>query len=263
MWPFRKKSPPTPSTTIKTLDAKIFESIICIPGNWVSWTDFILQVVKATQGEYIAAGNILMHVKNNRHYTVAFCERDERMRESFQVAGSVTRVSDSFLEEIGNHAYVIYISGKTGNLEDAEHIAFAAGAILKAGGIGVKIETTGKAFEKEKWNDYLKTFKQPDLYRMFVVDSIASSDDTVYSCGMQNLGYKDTIISGEEFQYSVRLISIFGFYQIVDKPTIKNMQTFQPDLQSPRFLISDETNQPNKSHDLFENPFGMWRLARL
>jgi hypothetical protein len=255
MWPFKKK-------TLQQHITKGFETIICIPGNWSEWDEFILAIVAATNGEYLAVGNVLMNAKKERHFTIEFCERDERMKQSFSYAGKVTRVTDNSLCNIGNHKHVIYISGSTGNLEEAEHIAFAADAILKAGGLGVKIETAGKAFEKDKWHSFLESFKEANLYEMFVLDSIINEDGSVYSCGMQNLGYKDTIVSGEEFQNAVDLIKIFGYYQIIDKPTIQNRQTFSTSIESPKYRITDELNQPNEGHEQFENPFGMWRLTK-
>jgi hypothetical protein len=116
MWPFKKK------ILQQDIIVKTFETVICIPGNWDSWDEFILTILAATNGEYLAAGNILMNVKKERHYTIEFCEQDERMKESFSYAGRVTALTDGFLDEIGNHKHVIYISGTTGNLEEAGHI---------------------------------------------------------------------------------------------------------------------------------------------
>jgi len=256
MWPFKKKTIPQDISPIT------FTSIICIPGIWKSWDEFILSIVESTNGEYLAVGNILMNAKKERHYIIEFCVHDERMQESFKYAGRVTRVTNNFLDQIANHKHVIYISSKTGTLKEAGNMAFAAEAILKAGGIGIKIETTGKAFEKDKWCSMLESFEESNLYEMFVIDSIVNEDGSVYSCGMQNLGFKDTITSGEEFQSAVDLIKIFGYYQIVDKPTILNRQTFSTTVDSPKYRISEEHNQPNKGHEQFENPFGMWRLER-
>ena len=160
MWPFKKKTLP------KNITPRTFETVICIPGTWNSRDEFILSIVAATNGEYLAAGNILMNAKKERHYTIEFCERDDKMKESFRYAGMVTRVSDNFLDEIGNHRHVIYISGPTGSLQEAGYIAFAAEAILKAGGLGIKIETAGKAFEKDKWSNLHET---PVLDRKSVV----------------------------------------------------------------------------------------------
>lgn len=256
MLPFKKK------ITQQEVSPITFTTVICIPGTWDSWQDFILSIVAATNGEYLAAGNILMNAKNNKHYTVEFCERDDKMKKSFEYAGKVTRVTDNFLDEIEDHKHVIYVSGQTGNLEDAGHIAFASEAILKTGGIGVKIETAGKAFEKDKWYSMLESFEESILYEMFVVDSIVDEKGSVYSCGMQNLGYKDTIVSDGEFQSAVDLIRIFGYYQIIDKPIIQNRQTFSTSIETPKYRITEEPNQPNKGHEQFQNPFGMWRLTK-
>lgn len=257
MWPFKKKQPQ------KEPESKLFETVLCIPGNWVDRDEFIRLIVSSSNGEYIAAGFILMHAKTKKHYTIDFCERDEKMRTSFQYAGMPTGITDAFLDEIGQHKHVIYISGPTGNLIDAEHIAFAGAAILNAGGIGIKIETAGKAFEKSQWLGVIKVFEPGYLYQMFVVDTIVTADGAVHSCGMANLGYKDTIVSGEEFQEAVALISLFGVYQLVDKPTIINGQTFSTSIESPTFRITDEPDQPYKEQELFRNPFGMWRLTKL
>jgi len=256
MWPFKKK------TFQQDINPKNFETVICIPGIWNDWDEFILSIVEATNGEYLAAGNVLMNIKKEKHFKIEFCERDEKMKTSFKYAGMVTGVTDNFLDKIENHKHVIYISGKTGNLEEAGYIAFAAESILKTGGLGVKIETAGKAFEKQLWCNLLEPFEESNLYQMFVLDSIVAKDSTVFSCGMQNLGFKDTIVSGEDFQQAVDLISIFGYYQILDKPLIQNKQTFSTDIESPKYRIIDEPNQPYKGTDLFENPFGMWRLTK-
>ena len=97
---------------------------------------------------------------------------------------------------------------------------------------------------------------------MLVLDSISDGNGTVYTCGMHNLGYKDTIVEGEDFQYAVELLSIFGYYQIMDKPEIRAGQTFGTSVDSPIFEIVEEKNQPYQGDELFENHYGMWRLKR-
>jgi hypothetical protein len=184
------------------------------------------------------------------------------MKTSFKYAGNTTGIKDEALDEIEKHNFVIYISGETGSFKEAENIALAGAAVLKGGGMGIKIDTTGKAFEKSKWLNLIKKFEEIDLYQMFVVDSIIDEEDSVWSCGMHNLGLRDTIISGEKFQTAVDLITIFGYYQILDKPTISAGEIFQPDLNYPQYFITNEPDQPYKGVELYENPFGMWRLTR-
>jgi hypothetical protein len=257
MWPFRKKSVESESEPVT------FNTIICIPGKWQTREELIIKIVAANDGKYIAAGNVMMNAEANYHCSFEICEREARMKDSFAIAGRVTRVSEEFLNEIDQHNLVVYISAPTGNLEELQKISSAANAILNAGGIGVKIETAGKAFDKEQWLLLTNEINQAKLYEMFVIESITQEDGTVFSCGMQNLGLKDTIVSDLEFQDAVDLIRIFGFYQIVDKPTILEGQTFRATIDDPIFRIVEDTNAPYKNEELLGNPFGMWRLSKV
>jgi len=254
MWPFKKK------TSVVNSPAK-FDSILCIPGHWKDDQEIKLALIEATNGEYMAAGGVMMNAKNKRHFTFEVCEQDERMKDSFAVAGMVTGVTEGFLEEIGKHHSVVYITAPTGSLQEAGHIAFAAEALLKAGGIGVKVETAGKAFEKEAWFSLTTNFQEHYTYEMFVIDSLVKEDGTIFSCGMQNLGLKDTIVSNLPFQEAVELIRTFGYYQVVDKPVILPNQTFTPTPGSPIYRITKEDNPPYESEALLGNPFGVWRLT--
>jgi hypothetical protein len=255
MWPFKKKA------IAHDKEPATFNSIICIPGPWKTREELILKIVEATDGEYIAAGGVLMNAKSQSHCSFKVCERDERMTASFAVAGMFTGLTADVLSEIGEHNLVVYLSAPTGNLKALELLSFAASAVLKAGGTGIKIETAGKAFEKELWLSAMNNFRESNLYDMFVVESLTDGHGTFFSCGMQNLGLKDTIVSGLPFQEAVDLIRIFSFYQIVDKPTILEGQTFTPTVGGTVFRITEETNSPYKDEELLGNPFGVWRLT--
>jgi hypothetical protein len=260
MWPFKKKSLVASKRVIN------FDSVLCIPGHWASVEQVKLAIVAATNGEFIAAGGVMMNAKKEQHVKFEVCEHDDRMKQSFAVAGRVTSVTEDFLSDIDKHNLVVYISALSGNFFKAEQIAFAGEAILKAGGIGIKVETAGKAFQKERWLSLTNDFQESHLYEMFVIDSILQKDGTVFSCGMQNLGLKDTIVSGVPFQQAADAINIFGYYQVVDKPVILPNQTFTPTPtpthDSPRYRITEEPNAPYQNEPLLGNPFGMWRLTK-
>lgn len=238
------------------------KTVLCIPGNWNDRSEVLTAIAEANKDEFIFAGTLMMNMKTKKGFELRIQEHDEHIMESFRIAGMVNRVDDVFIKEIGDHKQVIYLIGETGNVEDAKAIAEAGLAILKAGGIGVKVETTGIAFTKADWEGLLLDFEIGNLYEMFVLDSISDGNGTVYTCGMHNLGFKDAIVKGEAFQDAVNLLSIFGYYQIVDKPEIKIGQTFSTAVDAPIFEIAEELNQPYKGDQLFENPFGMWRLKR-
>jgi hypothetical protein len=261
------KKPKTMFNIFKKTEKQIIQTtkpktVLCIPGNWKNRTEIVTAIAENNLNEFIFAGMIMLNLKTNVGFELEICERDDRMKESFKFAGMVNRISEEFLNKVDKHSYVIYLSAETGDLESAKSIADTANAILKSGGIGIKVETTGKAFTSEHWTELLNDFEESNLYQMFVLDSISDGKGRTYSCGMHNLGLKDSIVYNEEFQESVDLISIFGYYQLIDKPEIKNNQTFSTDTEAPVFVISEEKNQPNKGDELFENPYGMWKLER-
>ncbi len=173
------------------------QTILCIPGKWRNESEIVTSIVGNNMGEYLFAGRILMHMKTKESFQVDICEYDKNMRESFQWSGSVNQILEEFLDEIAEHTLVIYLIAQTGTLQSAESIARAGNAILKAGGIGLKVETAGKAFMAEQWRNLVDNFEPADLYKMFVLDSLTDEDGTTFSCGMHNLGLRDTIISNE------------------------------------------------------------------
>jgi hypothetical protein len=238
------------------------KSLVCIPGIWKDRSELVLAIASNNSLEYLFAGNILLNIPTGKHFELEVCDRDEKMASSFKVAGLVNQVSDLFLEEIGKHNTVVYLIAEGGNMESAEALAKAGHAILKAGGIGIKVETAGKAFMKEQWANLLNDEFEASSYKMFVLDSITTKDGSVFSCGMHNLGLKDTIVSGEPTDQAISLISIFSYYQMIDNPTISPNQTFSESAGGTRYRITEEPDPPYKGHELFNNPFGMWRLRQ-
>lgn len=236
------------------------KSTLCIPGTWADRSQLLLTIANETQGKYLMAGNVLFNTENKQGFSIDVLEHDPMMYTAFSLAGRVTEYPLEELSKIADHKLVIYITADTGGLTEARHLADAAAMLLNIGGLGVKVETAGKAFEKEQWLEQLEDFEFHKLYPLFVLDSIVDNEGTVYSCGMHNLGLPDIILDGEEFQDAVKLIRIFNYYQIVDKPVIVANQTFSVAADAPVYRIIKEDSQPNAGDEFFENPFGMWRL---
>lgn len=257
IWPFKKK--------IKAIlpIVSAVETRLCIPGSWRSQEDIYQKVLSAGGGEYMAAGGYIINVPAKRHYKLELFERDDKLAGIFQVAGKPAGIGPDSLHSIENHKTVAYLTGATGDLDGAYLMACAASVMLKAGGLGVKVETAGKAFDSKQWQRSTKTYDEASLFELFVLNSVTMADGAVFSCGMHNLGLKDTIVSDEDFQTAYELISIFGFYQIFDKPVILPGQTFQRDAHSPVYRIGEELTQPYRGDPLSENNVVMWRLTRI
>lgn len=260
MWPFkRKKQEPQ----VEQLPATPANSIFSIPGNWAGFEEFHGELLTATGAAYMVVGDSMINGMDKRQYKLEFYDAEERMEQAFRVAGKSTAIEEQVLKEIAGHKAVIYLLGETGNLEDAALFAKAGLALLNAGGIAINVETAGKAFSKSAWQEVMAEVPDVDLYQLFVYDSIISDDGTVFSCGMHNLGYKDTVVSGEDSADAINLIRLFGYYQLADQPAIRHGQTFQPTAGSPHYQVTEEFNSPHEPGSIHHNPFGIWRLTKI
>ncbi|MEM8888473.1 MAG: hypothetical protein AAGD28_10875 [Bacteroidota bacterium] len=239
------------------------EIILCIPGPWNDRTEFLQAVVEQNTGTYIFAGQILLNLETQESFQVELYEADDRLLESFRHALRPDTATEENLQPIAQHKMVAYLIGPGGSFDTAKSMAHAAKALLAAGGLGVKVETAGTAFTPQQWQQMLENGNPVDLYAMYVIDAIGNSTDLLYSCGMHNLGLKDTIVRGLEFQAAYQVLSTFNYYLLLENPDIEENQTFSIAEDAPRFVIKDEVHQPNKGEELFENPFGMWSLNKV
>ena len=237
--------------------------VLCIPTTCQSNEELITEIVKNSQGEYLYAGMVLMHVKSSKHYMLEVTDHDPKMKEAFAVAGKPNQVSQDFLNTIEAHQTVVYISGKSGSFENAFAIAKAANAILKSGGLGVKVESSGKAFTKEQWLTASEEYDEVSLYDLFVVETIYDQNtELTYSCGMHNIGYKDVAVRNENFDTAYELIRMFNIFRFVDKPVLNEGETFSLSADSDRYVISELHPSPTEGQALFENQFGFWELVK-
>ena len=236
------------------------EIILCIPGQWKSRSEIVTSLALANMKEYIFAGMILLHLPTSTSFEVEVHDADPRLRQAFEVAGQ-DRLSESELSEIEQHTFVIYIIGKGGSQENAVAVMNAGHAFLKAGGIGIKIETSGKAFSNEQWTEIVNETDK-NFYNAFVV-LIKSDRYSIYSCGLHNLGLRDVEIdSSLNTDEAIELIQIFIFYLLVDKPTILSGQTFSVAKDAPVFTILEQKCVIYESDELCFNSYGMYYLEQ-
>lgn len=239
------------------------ESILCIPGEWKDREALLYAIVEASAGEYIMAGLVLMHTKTKTSFQILVEPKKELMRSTFQHSGLVNGVSEEFLEQIDAHEQIVYLIAETGSYVKAKAFALAGNIILKAGGIGIHVESAGKAFEKAQWSEMIDNYQEHYLYTMFVHDSIMDEEGNLFSCGMHHLGLKDTIVYGENKEHLQQTLHVWGVYQVVDKPHIKLGETFSVEMDAPIFRIKKKNHPPYEGHELLNNPFGMWALREL
>ncbi|HSI82432.1 MAG: hypothetical protein ACAI35_08585 [Candidatus Methylacidiphilales bacterium] len=232
-------------------------TVLCVPGKWKDNSELLTSIVKLSGG-YIFAGKILMHIESKTSFELEVCNPDSRMPRAFEAAGPHWRDTEE-MARIAGHTMVLYLVGPGGSPERADAFMKAGAALLYSGGLGVKVESTGIAFAPSDWIRMAedKIFREGTRHRAFVV--YGTGEDT-YSCGMHNLGMWDAIVESRHSDDPVELLRVFTRYIATEGPVFKAGHTFSVGEDAPRYRLSEEENQPCGDHEMFRNPFGMWRL---
>lgn len=237
------------------MSEKEMEIVLCVPGPWADRSELVESIAKDSDG-YIFAGMVLMHIETSQFFELEFDGTDERMLSAFTAAGPHWKNTPE-MEKISSHKSVCYLISKGGSIESAHAIMNAANALLKAGGFGVKVESTGLAHPPKDWQEQCESaylFKSHISYVVYI------TSENTYSCGMHNFGLPDAIVDSRESEKPSELLRVFTHYLLSESPEIKNGQTFSVDSDSPIYRIHAHPALDYGEHSLFNNPFGMWQL---
>ena len=238
--------------------SEIPKVVIGVPGVWPDRSDIVTAIAKHSGG-YLFAGMILMHIDTKWSCTLEIYGRDPEMRRAFEIAGG-GRIAESELKAIEQHTNTIYLIADGGSFENARNLMHAASALLKCGGIAVKIESTGVAHSATRWNELADDEVPLAVLNAFV--TYVGGDGEFYSCGMHNIGHRDAIVTADIAPNdAVNLLHQFLRYIAFEDPTIHDNETFSVDENAPRYRVCKSPCTMFPSDDLFHNPYGVWKLS--
>jgi len=231
--------------------------VIGIPGKWKNREEIVNAIAKDSGG-YIFAGMMLMNSTTGESFGLEIYEHDPNLQQAFQYA-SMGKMTEQELQAIGEHTFTLYVIGSGGSVDFAQKMMKVTQALLKTGGMGVKIETTGKAFTPEQWNAICGLEDMGRYYDAFVT-KLRMEDNVFYTCGMQNLGLKDAVVGAVDMNVASYTLDIFSIYQIMEQPEIKAGESFSASEETPEFRIFEEKDNRYPEDDAFYNREGLWVL---
>lgn len=249
----------SPASSVKapmSNDADLPDLVLCIPGPWKDRAELLKAIVERSKG-YLFAGRVLMHTETKFTCELVHEEADSRMPVAFAAAGPHWKTSPE-MTAIGEHRSVVYLVGKGGSQLNAEAMMLAARGLLLAGGLGVKVESSGISHSPRAWLEFTDNIHLFTAHQAFVL-YVTGSD--VYSCGMHNFGLRDAITSGVDRAEAVELLRVFTRYLFTESPTIRAGQTFGVEADAPVYRIGDDPGVQYDSGSLFRNTYGYWRLS--
>ncbi|SFS80796.1 DUF4261 domain-containing protein [Marininema halotolerans] len=230
--------------------------IIGIPGQWKDRSELIHNVVSKSDG-YIMAGHMIFNTEKNSHFDVEIYEHNPHLKESFTHASRGT-FTPYLLNDIDQHTFTVYVIAEVKGLH-LQQLIEAGSALLKAGGLAIKIETSGTAYTQEDWLELSATQDPYSLYTHFA--SHISGGDHYYTRGMKTFGLPDAAVSSIlSLEKASSLLQGFNVYNMMEKPTFHDGETFCLGENEPIYQLQLIDDHRYEEDHVFYNPFGLYQL---
>jgi hypothetical protein len=231
--------------------------IVCIPGMWQERSDIITAIAASNDG-WSFDGEFLHDTASNEKFGMAAVGYDAALPKAFSIAGRRSMSPDD-IEAIKKHIQTVFLTGDGGSPERARGMMHAASALLRAGGLGVKVETAGVAHSPANWQALEAAPELVAVYHAYV--SMVAAQKVYYSCGMHNLGLPDaTVPRSLAPRDAARTLEAFLLYLLYESPDLSDTHTFSMDASSPRFKLQDNPCTMFPKEHPFYNPYGVWIL---
>jgi hypothetical protein len=234
------------------------QTVIGVPGCWPTRSDIVASIATRSGG-YLFAGIVMMNIETKDAFTLEIYEHDPDLKNAFALAGG-GRLTDEDVEAIGTHTFTLYLVADGGSIDAATRLLHAANALLKSGGMAVKIESAGAAHRADQWEEFCKLPHAINLLQAYVI--YVGGRGAYYSCGMHNLGYPEAFVEADiPPSDAANLIHRFLLYLLCENPKLKDRETFSVEADAPWYRLFHEPCSTYPAGDLFHNPFGMWKLV--
>jgi hypothetical protein len=232
--------------------------VLCVPGKWRDRAE-LAQLISAQSGSFGLSGDHLIEGQSKATIELQVETHDPRMEQAFRAVGPHWADADA-MRKIDEHTLVAYLISRGGSHPRAITLMLAAATLLRAGGLGVKIESSGIAHSPETWMQLTDNRHLLSAHEAFIA---YVNGDEIYTCGMHSFGLRDAVIAIGEADDPLELLRVFTWYLFTETPPIRPGQIFSVADGQPRYRLSEEECTQYGADELFKNQYGMWRLSRI
>jgi hypothetical protein len=243
------------------------ESVVCVPGPWED-PDAMVEAVTELLGEegprFGMAEELMVELVSEDALVWRWAPHREGLARTFSIAGRGS-FGEPELAAIGaapGHAFLVDPEG--GSLQAARRMMIFADALLRAGGLGVKVESAGVAHSVEAWREMTAAAHDIAALLAGFVTVVGAPGQGFYTCGMHNLGLPEALVPASlEPEAAVELLDAFTLYLAAEEPVLEDGQTFAAAEDAPQYELAHQPCEHFEPGDPFHNPFGMWALHPL
>jgi hypothetical protein len=131
-------------------------------------------------------------------------------------------------------------------------------ALRAAGGVAVRMEGSGAAWDFDAWLERIESNDWVGLYGLATV--IVADSLSVFTCGMQQFDRPDVQVSADVAD-PLRWLDELCLFVLAEEPFLATGHTFRPDDSVPRRRLERWPDAVHPPRDGRHNPFGLWRLV--
>lgn len=236
------------------------EIVLAVPGNWLSRVEIVTAVARKSRG-YRLAGDELINNETQECFEIEVAGHDPDLAEAFLMAAP-DQLTPRDTAKLATHTCTLNVIGPGGTIEDARAIMDFGAALLRSGGIALRVESSGAVHSAEQWLNITR-YKNDGptvLFDAYVV--LTTLGDVIYSCGMHNLGLRDGVITIRNTpDEALNVLQAFLLYLLDERPELREGTIFSTGLKTPRYRLKGEKCTAYPPGDLLYNPYGIWRLT--
>lgn len=229
--------------------------ILAIPGTWET-QEALIQAITDTDMGYECIQNV---IQNDALESSAYFEQFQASEDFTHMFKhySMGKFSPDALEDIANHKSVVYITCPAGSLTQASSAMNIAYTLLLAGGLGVKVESSGIVHTKEIWLNFdLKSIAS--MMEAYVV--MIDDGKQLMSCGMHTFGKPEVAIQNDSIDGKT-VADSFLRYVLEKDPQLTQDQLFNAKEDDPTFSLHKLYSSTfYEDEDVYFNPYDIWEL---
>ena len=168
------------------------------------------------------------------------------------------RIEQTTLDAVAVHVAVAYLHFAADLPAQKERVLRFTDLVRQAGGIAVKVESSGTAHSWEAWHAMLGG-NDFDLYCAMVL--LLADDRSFYSCGMHLFGLPDcTVPDSIDAEDAAELMNQFNFWRIQEQPELETGNTFSMSADAPLYRLTFGPDPRHAVSDTSHNPYGIWSI---
>ena len=243
------------------------ESVVCVPGPWPD-RDALVDAVAELQAQdgprFLMAGKLMVELVTEGALEWEWHPGDPKLARAFEVAGrgGLSRRELAAIADAPGHVFLVDPEG--GSLEAARRLMIFADGLLRAGGLGVKVESAGVAHSVEAWREMTAAAHDVAAVLAAWLAIVGDPSQGFFTCGMHNLGLAEAVVPASlSPDAAVELLDVFTLYAASEEPELDDGQTFAAAEEAPIYELEHQPCTHFPEGDAFHNPFGLWALLPL